>query len=129
MMAWKRGTKPPRWHARRGEVCLIDLDKERPALVISSDSLNAHSLDVCIVPISSAEHKSFSLRPKLMAGEAGLKYDSWVKCDQPTSVEKNHRSSMVSAHFADSSPPGVGKAQFVWRSAGNVFSDAMLSSS
>ena len=89
MMAWKRGTKPPRWHARRGEVCLIDLDKERPALIISSDSLNAHSLDVCIVPISSAEHRAFSLRPKLKAGEAGLKYDSWVKCDQPTTVEKN----------------------------------------
>jgi mRNA-degrading endonuclease toxin of MazEF toxin-antitoxin module len=87
-MAWKRGTKPSGWYARRDEVCLIDLDKERPALVIFSDSLNGHSLDVCIVPISSAEHKAFSLRPKLNAGEAGLKYDWWVKCDPPTTVEK-----------------------------------------
>ena len=89
MMAWKRGTKPAGWHARRGEVCLVDLDKERPALILSSDILNAHSLDVCIVPISSAEHKAFSLRPKLKGGEAGLKYDSWVKCDQPTTIEKD----------------------------------------
>jgi len=88
MMASKRGTKPPGWDARRAEVCLIDLDKELPALVISSDSLNVHSLDVCIVPISSAEHKAFSLRPKLMAGQAGLKYDSWVKSDQPTRSRK-----------------------------------------
>lgn len=70
-------------------MCLIDLDKERPALILSSDSLNAHSLDVCVLPISKAEHKAFSLRPKLKSGEAGLRYDSWVKCDQPTTVEKD----------------------------------------
>ena len=69
-------------------MCLIDLDKERPALVISSDSLNPHSLDVCVLPISTAEHRAFSLRPKLHAGEGGLIRESWVKCDQPTTVEK-----------------------------------------
>ncbi len=88
MTAWRRVTKPARWYPRRGEICQIDLDKERPALVISSDSLNAHSLDVCVLPISTAEHKAFSLRPKLKAGEGGLNRDSWLKCDQPTTVEK-----------------------------------------
>ncbi len=88
MTGWRRGTKPVRWYPRRGEVCLIDLDKQRTALVISSDSLNAHSLEVCVLPISTAEHKTFSLRPKLSAGEGGLKRDSWAKCDQPTTVEK-----------------------------------------
>jgi hypothetical protein len=39
----------------------VRLDKERPAQVISSD-----------VPMSTAEQKSFSLRPKLMAWDAGL---------------------------------------------------------
>jgi mRNA-degrading endonuclease toxin of MazEF toxin-antitoxin module len=89
MTAWKRGTKPSGWYPRRGEVCLIDLDKERPAVILSGDSLNRHSLDVCVVPISKAEHKAFSLRPKLKAGDGGLNHDSWVKCDQPTTVEKN----------------------------------------
>jgi mRNA-degrading endonuclease toxin of MazEF toxin-antitoxin module len=89
MTAWKRASKPGGWYPRRGDVCLIDLDKERPAIVISCDSLNAHSLDVCVLPISKADHKAFSLRPKLKAGEGGLNYDSWVKCDQPTTVEKN----------------------------------------
>ncbi len=89
MTAWKRGSTPSGWYPRRGDICLISLDKERPAVVLSSDVLNAHSLDVCVLPISTAEHKAFSLRPKLKAGEAGLKYDSWVKCDQPMTVEKN----------------------------------------
>ena len=90
MIAWRRGTKPARWFPRRGEVYLIGLDKERPAIVISSDSLNAHALDICVLPISSMEHKAFSLRPKMKAGEGGLNRDSWVKCDQPTTIEKHY---------------------------------------
>jgi mRNA interferase MazF len=84
----KRATAPPQWFPRRGEVYLFALDKERPAIVVSSDILNRHSLDVCVVPISTSEHRAFSLRPKLRAGDGGLKRDSWVKCDQVTTVEK-----------------------------------------
>jgi mRNA-degrading endonuclease toxin of MazEF toxin-antitoxin module len=69
-------------------VCLFALDKERPALVISTDALNRFSLDLCIVPISTVEHKQFSLRPKIKGGEGGVDHDSWVKCDQVTTVEK-----------------------------------------
>jgi mRNA interferase MazF len=87
-MPWKRGTKPHGWYPRRGDVCLFDLDKERPALVVSTDALNRFSLDLCVVPISKVEHKQFSLRPKLKAGEGGLNYESWAKCDQVTTVEK-----------------------------------------
>ena len=87
-MALKRAAKPAGWHPKRGEVCLFALDKERPALVVSSDALNIHSLDVCVVPISTAEHKAFSLRPKLKAGEGGIDKDSWAKCDQVTTIEK-----------------------------------------
>jgi mRNA-degrading endonuclease toxin of MazEF toxin-antitoxin module len=88
MTAWRRGSKPVGWYPRRGEICLLDLDKQRPAVVISNDALNAYSLDVCVLPISSVEHKAFSMRVKLTSGEAGLNRASWVKCDQPTTVEK-----------------------------------------
>lgn len=88
-MALKRAAHPSGWYPKRGEVCLFALDKERPALVISSNAINVHSLDVCVVPISTAEHKAFSLRPKLKVGEGGLRRDSWVKCDQVTTIEKS----------------------------------------
>lgn len=55
----------------------------------TSTRLNAHSLDVCVLPISTAQHRAFSLRPELKAGEAGLRHNSWVKCDQPSTVEKD----------------------------------------
>lgn len=87
-MVWKRGTKPQGWYPRRGDVCLFRLDKERPAVVISTDALNRFSQDVCVLPISKSEHKQFSLRPKLNARQGGLNYDSWVKCDQPTTLLK-----------------------------------------
>jgi mRNA interferase MazF len=87
-MSQRKSSAPPDWFPKRGEICLFGLDKERPALVISSNALNRHALDVCIVPISTVEHKAFRLRPNLRAGEGGLARDSWVKCDQVTTVEK-----------------------------------------
>jgi mRNA interferase MazF len=77
-----------RWFPQRGEVCLVRLDKDRPALVISSDALNRHSLDVCVVPITSVQHPKFSLRVALGPGEGGLRRPSWAKCDQVTTLEK-----------------------------------------
>jgi mRNA interferase MazF len=87
-MPLKRSSAPPGWFSRRGEVCLFALDKERPALVISSNALNRHALNVCVVPLSTVEHRAFSLRPKLRTGDGGLDRDSWAKCDQVTTLEK-----------------------------------------
>jgi mRNA-degrading endonuclease toxin of MazEF toxin-antitoxin module len=85
---------PAGWFPRRGEVCLVRLDKarldkDRPALVISTDALNRHALDICVVPITSMEHRRFSLRVPLRLGEGGLDRASWAKCDQPTTLEKS----------------------------------------
>ena len=79
----------PTWRfPRRGEVYPVQLDKDRPALVISSDVLNRHALDVCIVPITSVEHRRFALRVSFPIGEGGLHRPSWAKCDQVTTIEQ-----------------------------------------
>jgi len=87
-MPFKRSSAPPGWFPRRGEVCLFALGKERPAIIVSSNALNRHALDVCVVPLSTVEHRAFSLRPKLRADDGGLERDSWAKCDQVTTIEK-----------------------------------------
>ena len=79
---------PAGWFPQRGEICLVRLGKDRPALVISNDALNRHSLDVCVVPVTSVERRRFSLRIPLRAGEGSLSRDSWAKCDQVTTLEK-----------------------------------------
>jgi len=62
---------------------------ERSALVISANALNHFSLDVCVIPLASVQHRQFSLRPRLDAGEGGLSKVSWAKCDQVTTLEKD----------------------------------------
>lgn len=80
---------PSGWFPRRGDVYLVRLDKNRPALVISADALNRSALDVCVVPITSVERPKFSLRVRVKSGEGGLNRDSWAKCDQVTTLEKS----------------------------------------
>ena len=109
-----RSSAPPGWFPKRGEVCLFALDKQRLAVVVSSNALNRHSLDVCVVPVSTAEHKAFSLRPALHAGEGGLARDSWAKCDQVTTVEK---SNAVYPPLGAVSKPGMEKIEQALRLA------------
>ena len=82
------GAVPKAWCPRRGEVYWVSLDEQRPALILSTNALNRHSLDVCIVPITSVQHAEFSLRVPISAGDGGLKRPSWAKCDQVTTVEQ-----------------------------------------
>ncbi|MGO9273650.1 MAG: type II toxin-antitoxin system PemK/MazF family toxin [Terriglobia bacterium] len=82
-------TLPSGWFPRRGEVYLVHLDKDRPALVISADALNRYALDVCLVPLTTVERPRFSLRVQVKPGDGGLSRDSWAKCDQVTTLEKN----------------------------------------
>lgn len=80
---------PGDWFPRRGEVYLVRLDKDRPAVVVSSDALNRYAFDVCVVPITSVERPRFSLRVPLQSGQAGLSRNSWAKCDQVTTLPKD----------------------------------------
>lgn len=57
-------------------------------MIVSSDTLNRHALDVCVIPITSVHHGRFALRVGIHAGEGGLDRNSWAKCDQVTTIEK-----------------------------------------
>jgi len=84
----RTNSPPAGWYPRRGEVYLVQLDKPRPAVVLSIDQLNRHALDVCVVGITTKEHLKFSMRIPLKAEEGGLDLDCWAKCDQVTTLEK-----------------------------------------
>jgi mRNA-degrading endonuclease toxin of MazEF toxin-antitoxin module len=84
------GRAPQGWYPRRGEVYLVELDKPRPAVVLSVDSLNRHSLDVCLVPFTTVQHAEFSMRVPVKRGDGGLDSNCWAKCDQVTTLEKDY---------------------------------------
>lgn len=80
---------PPGWYPKRGEVYLVQLDKPRPAIVLSVDPLNRFALDVCVIAITSVEHKKFSMRVPIKKGDANLNFNCWARCDQVTTLEKS----------------------------------------
>ena len=80
---------PPGWYPKRGEVYLVQLDKPRPAIVLSVDPLNKFALDVCVVAVTSVEHGKFSMRVPIKKGDANLNFNCCAKCDQVTTLEKS----------------------------------------
>ncbi len=79
---------PAEWFPRRGEVYIAEMDKPRPVVVVSSDSLNSFSFDVCVVPMTRVRRQVYSIRPRIPAGQGGLRTESWAKCDQVTTLER-----------------------------------------
>jgi mRNA interferase MazF len=77
------------WFPRRGEIYIAQLDKPRPVVIISSDSLNRFSYDVCVVPMTRVKRQAYSIRPAIRAGDGGLRTESWAKCDQVTTLDKS----------------------------------------
>ena len=80
--------KPAGWFPHRGDICWLGLEKKRPVVIISSDSLNARALDVCIVPLTTRERPQFEMRVSLEPEATGLRTRSWAKCDQVNTVAK-----------------------------------------
>lgn len=80
--------QPAASYPKRGEIYVANLDKPRPAIILSVEQLNRHSLDVCVIPITTKQHARFVLRVPLKKGEGGLDSDCWAKCDQVTTLEK-----------------------------------------
>jgi mRNA-degrading endonuclease toxin of MazEF toxin-antitoxin module len=81
-------TAPPGWYPKRGEVYIVQLDKSRPAIVLSIDPINKFALDVCVVGITTVERRAFSMRVPIQKGDAHLGFNCWAKCDQVTTLEK-----------------------------------------
>ena len=81
-------TLPSGWYPKRGEVYIVQMDKPRPAIVLSIDPINKFALDVCVVGITTVGRKAFSIRVPIKKGDANLDFDCWAKCDQVTTLEK-----------------------------------------
>jgi len=81
---------------KRGEVFLVCLDptvgseinKTRPALVISNDINNQFSDTVTVIPITSTVEKVYPFEIFLSSGEAGLSKNSKAKCNQIRTIDK-----------------------------------------
>ena len=90
------GREPTAVGPRRGDIHFVDFGETgghvirgpHPALVIQTDRL-ARSSTVVVAPLTSGARAAELSPPFLVAvtaRESGLPRDSWVKCDQPTTL-------------------------------------------
>ena len=70
---------------RRGHLYWVDLDKRRPALVVSPDYRNERARDVIVVPITP-RLRHVRTRVILRAGEGGLSVASAVNAEWITTA-------------------------------------------
>ena len=83
-------------YPERGEIYLVCLDptvgseinKTRPALIISNDINNQAAQTVTVIPISSGTEKIYPFETLLPSQESGLPKNSKVKCNQIRTIDK-----------------------------------------
>lgn len=81
----------------RGEVWMVDLsptrgreqDGMRPALVLSVDKFNHGPADLVIVVPMTTTQRRIPTHVPVPAGEAGLAFDSYIKCEDIRSISKD----------------------------------------
>lgn len=81
---------------KRGEIFLVNFDptigaevqKTRPAVVVSNDINNLHSPILSIAPISSSVSRIFSFEVEIPPGIGGLKVRSKILINQTRAVDK-----------------------------------------
>ncbi|MEO7364451.1 MAG: type II toxin-antitoxin system PemK/MazF family toxin [Candidatus Saccharimonadales bacterium] len=81
---------------RRGEIYWVNFDptvgseiqKKRPALIVSNDVSNLYSPLVTVLPISSKVSKPYPFEVLVEAGISGLKIRSLIKANQIRTVDK-----------------------------------------
>jgi mRNA-degrading endonuclease toxin of MazEF toxin-antitoxin module len=71
--------RPSYWYPRQGEVYLCEMDKVRPAIVVSSNSENQSRQAAIVVPLSTKNNDSFGRSFALTAVDTGLDSRSWAK--------------------------------------------------
>jgi mRNA-degrading endonuclease toxin of MazEF toxin-antitoxin module len=72
----------------RGSIHWVELDKRRPAVLLSPDRRNLLASDVVIVPCSTMA-RPMSWHVELKRGEGGVPTACMAKCEQITTIAKH----------------------------------------
>jgi len=81
---------------KRGEIYIVCLDptigseinKTRPALIISNDMNNQFSSTITVIPITSSLSKIYPFEVYFSSKESGLIKNSKAKCNQIRTIDK-----------------------------------------
>jgi mRNA interferase MazF len=88
---------------KRGEIYLVCLDptigseinKSRPALIISNDINNDRAPTVTVIPITSNTEKTYPFETLIASRESGLSKKSKAKCNQIRTIDKLRLQNLI----------------------------------
>ena len=66
-----------------------EINKTRPALIISNDINNKFADTVTVLPITSRTGKIYPFEVAILPGDSGLTKKTKVKCNQIRTIDKN----------------------------------------
>lgn len=89
----------------RSDVWVADLNPtkgreqagSRPCLVVSTDRFNAGPADLVVVLPITSRRKGIPLHIPIASAEAGLRVDSYIKCEDIRSISKSRLSRRLGA--------------------------------
>jgi mRNA interferase MazF len=87
----------------RGDIYLVNLDptidseinKTRPALIISNDINNQAAETVTVIPITSSTERIYPFEAYIPSQESGLHKDSKAKCNQIRTIDKRRLARAI----------------------------------
>jgi mRNA-degrading endonuclease toxin of MazEF toxin-antitoxin module len=74
------------WYPRQGEVYSCQLDKVRPAIIVSPDGENRSRGSAIVVPLTS-QNSDYGRSFALSAVDCGLRTRSWAKIDTVQEID------------------------------------------
>ena len=99
----------------RGDVWMVDLsptrgreqDGMRPALVLSVDKFKHCPAELAIVVPMTKTERRIPTHVPVPAGEAGLSYNSYIKCEDIRSISRDR----FVRHMGEVTPPRIERVQ------------------
>lgn len=81
---------------KRGDIYLVcpdptigsEMNKTRPAIIISNDINNQAAQTVTVIPVTSSTEKVYPFETLLSSQESGLSKNSKAKCNQIRTIDK-----------------------------------------
>jgi len=74
------------WYPRQGEIYSCQLDKVRPAIIVSPDNQNKSRTSAIVVPLTS-QNSDYGRSFALSAVDSSLRTRSWAKIDAALEVD------------------------------------------
>lgn len=103
---------------KRGQVYWVALDptvgseiqKTRPAVVVSNDIGNAHSPLITVLPITSKSDRVYPFEVEILRGQGGLKEGGKIKANQIRTIDKKRLQGRPLGRVSPATMDSINKA-------------------